>query len=263
MMTFWGNAMQEPESMMSTPEADPARIPTPENSLKPDGAVPERVPQDEDAARRDIPSDEGTDNTRLSTDEAQSPSSASSEPARSPAEAFAELAAQIAQARRDIAQVADYARGTGAQLQRAYSDVFLQGADAAVRGLIRIDELLFKQTRENATSHFHPETAALATMLGQALEGELRAIDVQVLEPQPGDELDLARMVAIANRPTPLLRGRRAGTIAEIISRGYLFASPDREQILKKAEVVIWRHRDDVAFDAIDKTETTRGDSDE
>jgi len=141
--------------------------------------------------------------------------------------------------------------------------VFLQGADAAVRGLIRIDELLFKQTRESASSRMHPETAALATMLGKALDGELQALEVQVLEPQPGDELDLARMVAIANRPAPLLRGRRAGTIAEVISRGYVFVTPEREQILKKAEVVIWRQRDEVGFDGSAESDAPRGDHDE
>lgn len=185
------------------------------------------------------------------------------EPARSPAEAFSELAAQIAHARRDIAQVADFARGTGMQLQRAYDDVFLQGADAALRGLLRIDELIFKQSREGTTSWMHYDTAALVTMLGQAVEGELRSVDVQVIEPQLGDALDLGRMVAIANRPAPLLRGRRAGSIAEVISRGYVHVTPQREQILKKAEVVIWRTRDDVAFDDTEKSPTTKRADDE
>lgn len=185
------------------------------------------------------------------------------EPARSPAEAFAELTAQITQARHDIAQVADYARGTGAQLQRAFDDVFLQGADAAIRGLIRIDELLFKQTRSSGESSTPPEVLALAAMLGQAIEGELRSVDVTVLEPQPGDEFDLSRMVAIANRPAPLLRARRAGSIADVISRGYTFVAKDREHILKKAEVVIWRARDEEAFDGATDTPTAQGEHDE
>jgi len=188
------------------------------------------------------------------------------EPTRSPAEAFAELASQISQARRDIAQVADYARGAGAQLRRAYDDVFLEGADAAVRGLIRIDELLFKQTRESASYSIDPEVAALAAMLGQALEGELRSLEVHVLEPQPGDDVDLGRMVAIANRPAPLLRGRRVGTVAEVVSRGYVFMTPHRVKTLKKAEVVIWRARNDIDFGETggrEDAEADRGGNDE
>ena len=198
-------------------------------------------------------------------DDATRPTSdgANPEPARSPAEAFADLAAQIAHARRDIAQVADYARGTGAQLQRAYDDVFLQGADAALRGLMRIDELIFKQTRDRTVASMHSETAALIAMLGKAIEGELRSAEVAIIEPQPGDDLDLSRMVAIANRPAPLLRQRRAGTVADIISRGYVYVTQHREQILKKAEVVIWRARDEVPFDSTEDTATTEGDSDE
>lgn len=184
-------------------------------------------------------------------------------PARSPAEAFADLAAQIAHARRDIAQVADYARGTGAQLQRAYDDVFLQGADAALRGLMRIDELIFKQTRERTTESMHPETAALVTMIGQAIEGELRSVEVQPIEPEPGDDLDLSRMIAIANKPAPVLRGRRAGTVADVISRGYLYTTPHREQVLKKAEVVIWRARDEVPFDGTEDAAQKQEGSDE
>lgn len=184
--------------------------------------------------------------TSAPTDAAPAPPQ---EPARSPAEAFAELAAQIGQARRDIAQVADYARGTGAQLQRAVDGAFLDGADAALRGLIRIDELLFKQTRGGAGEAMDAPTAALAAMLAQAVEGELRALDVSILEPHPGDDIDLASMVAIANRPAPLLRMRRADTVAEVITRGYAFATEHGHKILKKAEVVVWRHRDDIAFD--------------
>lgn len=200
---------------------------------------------------------QGDDSTRPASD------GANPEPARSPAEAFADLAAQIAHARRDIAQVADFARGTGAQLQRAYDDVFLQGADAALRGLMRIDELIFKQTRDRTTSSMHPETAALVTMIGQAIEGELQSVEVEIIEPQPGDDLDLSRMIAIANKPAPILRGRRAGTIADVISRGYRYTTSHREQILKKAEVVIWRARDDVSFDGTEDVLQTQEGSDE
>jgi hypothetical protein len=248
-----------PGSEMSTVASDGtiddsrSTEPTITEPREPDGSVSAIQDGESDSA---IGAGDAEDAVERSTDIAVP------EPARSPAEAFAELAAQISHARRDIAQVADYARGTGAQLQRAYDDMFLEGADAAIRGLIRIDELLFKQTRETNATSMCSETVALATMLGQALEGELRSLEVHVLEPQPGDELDLARMVAIANRPAPLLRGRRVGTIAEIISRGYVFVTPQREKVLKKAEVVIWRARDEVAFEAAadpDAAESERG----
>jgi hypothetical protein len=156
-----------------------------------------------------------------------------------------------------VAQVADYVRGTGARLQRAADDVFLEGADAAVRGLLRIDDLLFKQTREWAESRDDDRALRLAVLLRQAIDGELRSLDIQILEPVPGDALALTRMVTISNLPAPLLRPRRAGTIAEVISRGYIYSTATTERILKKAEVVIWRARGE---DPIDPLE---GDSDE
>lgn len=237
-------AVTEPQEPDSTAESG--------SSSTSNGQTAERDPAGDGAST----TDQG--GTRPPPDDVAAP-----EPPRSPAEAFADLAAQIAHARRDIAQVADFARGTGAQLQRAHDDVFLQGADAALRGLMRIDELIFKQTRERTTSSMHPETAALATMIGQAIEGELRSADVQPIEPEPGDDLDLSRMIAIANKAVPLLRGRRAGTVADVVSRGYLYATPQREQILKKAEVVIWRARDEVPFDSTEDVVQTQEDSDE
>jgi hypothetical protein len=171
-------------------------------------------------------------------------------PARSPAEAFTELAAEIAQTRREVAQVADFVRGAGSTLHRTADELFLEGADAAIRGLLRIDDLLFKQTRQSNGSQKDAPGAELAALLRQALDGELRSLDIQILEPAPGDDLDLSRMVTIANVPIPLLRCRRAGTVAEVISRGYVYSTASVERILKKAEVVIWRARSDVPIEA-------------
>lgn len=230
---------------------------SPAAATEPSGAV-EQSDVDAGGSERSEPraASEPVEDTPAPSDAEPAPQQ---EPARSPAEAFAELAAQISHARRDIAQVADYARGTGAQLQRALEDAFLDGADAALRGLIRIDELLFKQTRGSADDAMDGPSAALAAMLAQAVEGELRSLDIHVLEPEPGDEMDLARMVAIANRPAPPLRARRAGTVADVITRGYAFVTGDSGKVLKKAEVVIWRHRDDVAFDGSEASQGAEG----
>lgn len=218
--------------------------------------VQERVEHAESTVSTSL---EGEDEASGAHSESPPAEAEPSEPARSPAEAFAQLATEISLARRDIAQVADFARSSGALFQRDYADVFLQGADAAIRGLIRIDELLFKQTRESTSSSMHSQTLALASMLGQAIEGELQSLDVRLLEPQPGDSLDLSRMVAVANRPAPVLRGRKVGTIAEVISRGYIFVTPERQKILKKAEVVIWRAREEIAFDGTDDVASPKG----
>jgi hypothetical protein len=212
-----------------------------------------------------VPEHEGAVLEDRPAEEQPSPS-----PVRSPAEAFAELSTLIEATRRDTAQIAEYVRGSATRLQRTNDAVFLEGADAALRAIIRLDGLLFKAQRdastaatstpkrrrvtgifgrlffrsERKTSAAHDaERLGFVALLRDAVHGELRSLEITVLEPTVGEEPDLRTVVTIANRPTARLRPWREGSVAEVVTPGYVLRTDSTERVLAKAEVVIWRAR--------------------
>jgi hypothetical protein len=168
---------------------------------------------------------------------------------RSPAEVFAELAQQVEHLRRELALVSDFVRGSHSHLARSTDELLFEGAEAAIRGLIRVDELLYRHVRETGRSARTDEFRALASLLDGAIDGELRSLGVTRSEPQVGEEPDLSRTVTIANRPTPIGRPWLRGRIAAVTSRGYILTTGDRTRLLKKSEVVIHRSRTEPAIE--------------
>jgi hypothetical protein len=161
---------------------------------------------------------------------------------RSPAEAFAELTSMIASARRDVAQVADYVRGSAMRLQRDSDESFRDGADAAIRALIRIHELIFKSAEAGERTKTGTPAGTVG-LLGDAVEGELRALSVTIIMPEIDVAPDLRSVVAIAHSPLSRLRARRDGAVAKVITPGYILELPSGPRTLKKAEVVIYRRQ--------------------
>jgi len=172
-------------------------------------------------------------------------------PTRSPAEAFAELSGLIEATRRDVAQVADYVRGSATRIQRTADEIRLEGADAALRAVIRLHELLYKHARDADASE--DKHRGLLDLLRDAAEGELRSLAVSIVEPELGEAPDLHAVVTIANRPVPRLRPGRVGTVAEVVSPGYVLRTESIVRVLKKAEVVIWRARKEPAVEQATK----------
>jgi len=178
----------------------------------------------------------------------------SAEPAaapRSPAEAFADLADGVGRLQREVGMIADYVRGTGASLRRSADNWRFEGAEAAVGGLIRIHDLLYRQTRGLRETKRTIATIRLARILLDAVEGELASVDVVVIEPREDDPVDLKLMVTIGNEPVPLLTLWKRG-VANVVSCAYVYRSSLGDRILKKSEVVVWRGRRDIALDVTD-----------
>lgn len=170
---------------------------------------------------------------------------------RSPAEAFADLADGVGRLQREVGMVADYVRGTGASLQRSADHWRFEGAEAAVGGLIRIHDLLYRQNRDIREDKAGAPTVRLAKLLVDAVEGELASVDVLVFEPREDEDVDLKLMVTVSNESAPLLMPWKRG-VASVLSCAYIYRSSLGDRILKKSEVVVWRGRRDIALDVAD-----------
>jgi hypothetical protein len=201
------------------------------------------TPSDEEPAEaRDLGPD-GEHRAAAATASAAADTAGRSAP-RSPAEAFVDLAQQIELARREVAHVFGFVRDVGSQLSqltRSADEIQLAGADAAIRGIIRIDELVFRHLREWRATTPSVHELSLATVLDAALDGEFRTLGIERFEPTPGETPDLSRTVTIANQPTPVLKPWLRGRIAAVTARGYILTTGDITRIFKKAEVVIYR----------------------
>lgn len=167
---------------------------------------------------------------------------------RSPAEAFADLADGVGRLQREVGMIGDFVRGTGAQFQRSADELRFAGSEAAVSGLIRIHDLLYRQKRDLRDDVETAVAIRTTKILLDAVEGELAAVDVRVIEPNVDDDVDLRLMLTVGNRPTPAIRSSKRG-VAIVLSCAYVNRSSVGDRILKKSEVVVWRGRRDIAID--------------
>jgi molecular chaperone GrpE (heat shock protein) len=206
----------------------------------------------ESTSSRDVmtPSDdESTQRNDATTSPAPEPAAQEPQAApRSPAEAFADLADGVGRVQREVGMIADFVRGTGARLQRSADELRFAGSEAAVSGLIRIHDLVYRQKRDLHENSETKNAIRITKMLLDAVEGELASVDVFVIEPSVDDDVDLKLMLTVSNELAPTLKPWKRG-IANVVSCAYIHRSSVGDRILKKSEVVVWRGRSDIALD--------------
>ncbi len=142
-------------------------------------------------------------------------------------ESFKRALAEAVDARRQLEDYKLQARRAAEEKERA-------AAERVVKGIIPVLEN-FKKAIEFAEGENDPQSLreGLRIIWEDALE-KLRALGIEEINPQPGDEFDPKAMEAVE-----VLEGEEEGKVARVISPGYSLNG----KVLKPAKVAVYGKR--------------------
>lgn len=156
---------------------------------------------------------------------------------RSPAEAFAALGEAVGAMRLDLDDVYAFVRICREKLLRQAEEYRLEGLRDALHSLMRLHDLVWRQVTSMEAGNVKPD--AFIVTLFQTIESELRTHEVEVIRPQPGDEVDLEIMTTIGTTKCPFWR--KPDRVAEVLRCGFVRNSEAGRQILQRAEITVSR----------------------
>lgn len=158
-------------------------------------------------------------------------------PKRSPAEAFAALGDAVDGMRLDLNDVSAFVRICRERLLRQADEYRVEGLRDALCSLMRIHDLVWRQITSMEAGNVRPDGFILT--LFETIESELKTHGVEVIRPQPGDDIDLEIMTTIGAAKCPFWR--KPDRVAQVHRCGFVRKSEAGRQILQRAEITVSR----------------------
>ncbi|MCS6897783.1 MAG: nucleotide exchange factor GrpE, partial [Nitrospira sp.] len=172
------------------------------------------------------------------------PSGAGAEPVtesapakRTPAEAFSQLADAVNAMRAEISELRQFVRTCDERLVRDVDQHRAEGMTAVLHSLMRLHGQVYRHVSAIESGNVEPNP--FISHLFESIEGELAEHGVQVIRPQPGDELNFELMTTIGSIPCAFWR--KPDRVAQVASCGFVLQVGLARRILKKAEVTVYR----------------------
>lgn len=214
-----------------TAKSDSASAPSPETD---DASGNEKM--GESAQSEPLPKEDG-DASGIENDAKSPPLSESEPPERSPAKAFAELAQTVHCMRGDLYEIRSFASRCKDKLFRQAEEYELEGKRAVLDSLIRLHDLVYRQVTSMEAGNVHPNPFIIN--LFKILEGELLCHGVDVVRPQPGDDINLELMITTGTESCPFWR--KPNKVARIARCGFILRDVSDRPNLRKAEVTVYK----------------------
>ena len=169
--------------------------------------------------------------------ETDAPPQGESIPATSPQEAFNDLRASIEALRREVGDLRGFAEGINDYLCKDVGKHRRDGMQSALESLFQLHDALYTKVTAMASGEDEPNAFILNCL--ENLQGELARHSIEVIEPKPGDKINLDVM---------FLAGavhcgwwREPDRVARVIRCGFAKESDGRHDVLRKADVAIYR----------------------
>lgn len=159
------------------------------------------------------------------------------DPKRSPAEAFAELAAEVRAVRTSIIETDVFVRTCREKLLHEADVYRAEGQHDVLQSLVRVYDAVFQRVTAMEAGNERPDRFTID--LFGVVEAELKSHHVEVVRPQPGDEVDLALMTAIGTVRCPFWR--RPDRVAQVARCGLIYRGNISHRNSRKAEVTVYR----------------------
>jgi len=156
---------------------------------------------------------------------------------KSPAEAFVELSESVHELRADVDVVGSFVQVCRDKLLRQADEYRLEGMHAVLDSLQRLHDLTFRQVTTMEAGNAKPD--AFIVNLFEMIEAELKSHSVEVVRPQPGEEVNLEVMTTIGTVNCPFWR--RPDRVAQTNCCGFILSSGSERQIPRKAEITVFR----------------------
>jgi len=156
---------------------------------------------------------------------------------RSPAEAFMALSDEVAHMSAELADVGSFMRACRDKLIRQADQYRLEGMQEVLDSMMRLHGLVFRRLISMEAGDARPDHFTISFF--ETLEAELAQHDVEVVRPQPGDDVDLEIMTTIGAVKCPFWR--KPDKVAQVASCGFALNMESGRRILRKAEVTVYR----------------------
>jgi len=156
---------------------------------------------------------------------------------KSPAEAFVELSESVHALRADVDEVGAFVRVCRDKLLRQADEYRLEGMYAVLDSLQRLHDITFRRVTTMEAGNAKPD--AFIVNLFEMIEAELKSHGVQVIRPQPGEEVNLEVMTTIGTVNCPFWR--KPDRVAQTNCCGFILTSGSEQRILRKAEITVFR----------------------
>jgi len=207
--------------------------PTPET-----GAVTEVSTEPSDLSQETSTENEAAD-SRVFRETEEERTGSPPAPKRSPAEAFTELAETVHLLRCEVEGIGSFVQVCKDKLIRQADEYRTEGMDAALDSLMRLHDLVFHQVTAIEAGNASPDTFIVNLL--ETVEAELQMHSIEVIRPQPGEELNLEVMTTIGTVGCRFWR--KPGSVAQVACCGFVRSKDSERRILQKAKVTVYRRK--------------------
>jgi len=188
---------------------------------------------------RGLPRSDATSDSAALEESTETGSAGLPPPKRSPTEAFAELSEGVHLLRADIDDIGSFVRVCRDKLLRQADEYRFEGMHAVLESLMRLHSLVYRQVTMMECGNAKPD--AFVLNLFATLEAELKTHGIEVVRPQPGEEVNLEVMTTIGTMHCPFWR--KPDRVAQINTCGFVRSTESERRILRKAEITVFRRQ--------------------
>lgn len=185
----------------------------------------------------DQPSVDDASGADQHTAETEAPPQEEPSRAASPQEAFNDLRVSIEALRCEVGDLRDFAEGVNDYLCSDVSKHRRDGMQSALESLFQLHDTLYTKVTAMVSGEEEPNAFILNCL--ENLRGELARHDIEVIEPKPGDKINLDVMFLAGTARCSWWR--EPDRVDRVIRCGFARESGGRYEVLRKADVAIYR----------------------
>jgi len=169
--------------------------------------------------------------------ETEAPPQDESSRATSPQEAFDDLRASIEALQCDVGDLREFAARMNDYLCKDVAKHRRDGMQSALESLFQLHDALYTKVTAMVSGEDEPNTFILNCL--ENLQGELARHSIEVIEPKPGDKINLDVMFLAG--AVHCAWWREPDRVARVIRCGFVQESDERYEVLRKADVAVYR----------------------
>jgi molecular chaperone GrpE (heat shock protein) len=157
--------------------------------------------------------------------------------ASSPQEAFNDLRDSIEELRGEVGQLRGFAEGINNYLCTDVEKHRKEGMKAALESMFQLHDTLYAKVTVMVSGDEEPNAFVMNCL--ENLQGELARHGVEIIEPKPGDKINLEVMFLAGT--TRCSWWRNPDRVSSVARCGYAREIDGRHEVIRKADVTIYR----------------------